>query len=136
MKQETIEGAAIAYSEYRFITPDCISERAEERCLACKEGFITGVSWYKSRVWHQVSLLPEEDKIAAILTNCKHLIIIEVNKDWENLIKSFRGQAWAYYENLLPTSIDCIIEEDKALLLKQFNERKERKERHERWKED
>lgn len=97
------------------------------------KAFKAGAEWQRNHVWQDTAQLPEEGKIAAILTNCKHLIIIEVNKDWENLIKSFKGQAWAYYENLLPTSIDCIIEEDKALLLKQFNERKER---HERWRED
>lgn len=88
MEQETIEGAAIAYSEYRFITPDCISERAEERCLACKEGFITGVSWYKSRVWHQVSLLPEHRKKIIVKKHSGIVSIWDVDVNMASKFKS------------------------------------------------
>ncbi len=132
MKQETIEGAAIAYSEYRFITPDCISERAEERCLACKEGFIVGVSWYKSRVWHKNTEMPSDGvnkdgigKPCIVQEGSRvflcHVCCTTIGKyyftdhlhTWhpvENV------DCWAYLSDLIPTSFDEILEGNKDVL--------------------
>ena len=104
MKQETIEGAAIAYSEYRFITSDCISERAEERCLACKEGFIVGVSWYKSRVWHQVSLLPEHRKKIIVKKHSGIVSIWDVDVNMVSKFKRSGVEMWAYLDDVIPDS--------------------------------
>lgn len=72
--------------------------------LGMQGGFIVGVSWYKSRVWHQVSLLPEHRKKIIVKKHSGIVSIWDVDVNMVSKFKRSGVEMWAYLDDVIPDS--------------------------------
>ena len=82
-----------------------------------RRGFCAGASWRINSVWHRADEMPEVNrKVLAILEDDYPAIFELNNSGWENTVESFGITAWAYVDDLLPDTVDEILEANKDVL--------------------
>lgn len=133
MTQKTLEEIAEEFARLRYIN-ECVNPTGNmiSKSIACRVGFMAGAEWQRNHVWRRNTEMPSDEvnkdgigkpcmvKEGSRVFLC-HACRTTIGKyyftdhlhTWhpvENV------DCWAYLDDLMPTSFDEILEENKDVL--------------------
>ena len=117
MEQETIVEAAFNYAAQRFPNgenKDCGIVAQEQ--YACRAGFMAGAEWQRNHVWHKTDEIPKLKKDILVHFESGNMVTMYVDKEILDKFKKYYVDYWAYIDDLMPTSFDDILEDNKDVL--------------------
>ena len=109
MKQETLIEAAkrVAYPN------------GEERNGVSEiiyRAFKEGAEWQRNHVWHKTDEIPKLKKDILVHFESGNMVTMYVDKEILDKFKKYYVDYWAYIDDLMPTSFDDILEDNKDVL--------------------
>lgn len=99
------------------IVPRPGTEKDGKTLAALREGFKIGALYMRNAPWHYADERPENDRAVLGVDNYSHPVICGPNNsEWENTVESFGLTAWAYTDDLLPSTFNEKLEANKDVL--------------------
>ena len=110
MNKLTLEAAAAVYSGTAH------DAKPHPMHIERNKAFNAGAEWQRNRVWHKCTEQPKDGSLALAMRGNVGLIIGPYHDGWEDTVKQFNFETWAYLDELMPTSFDEILEGNKDVL--------------------
>ena len=117
MTQKTLEEIAEEFARLRYIN-GCVNPTGNmiSKSIACRVGFMAGAKWQRNHVWRNVLQSPSDGEMVIAMLEVGPLVCGPNHNDWKQAVDELGIIAWAYFNDLIPTSFNEIIEANKDVL--------------------
>ena len=78
--------------------------------------FKEGAEWQRNHVWHKTDEIPKLKKDILVHFESGNMVTMYVDKEILDKFKKYYVDYWAYIDDLMPTSFDDILEDNKDVL--------------------
>lgn len=117
MEREEIEQVAEEFAQRRYINGCAVpTGNMISKSIACREGFKSGAQWQRNHVWNGISQRPKDGSLVLAMIPQGGMIAGPNHDGWEDTVNDLHIMAWAYFNDLIPTSFNEIIEANKDVL--------------------
>ena len=117
MEREEIEQVAEEFAQRRYINGCAVpTGNMISKSIACREGFKSGAQWQRNHVWRKTDEIPKLKKDILVHFESGNMVTMYVDKEILDKFKKYYVDYWAYIDDLMPTSFDDILEDNKDVL--------------------
>lgn len=105
MTREDIKKEALDFSKRKY-GEDYFYPMAKTQ--ACCWGFVNGAEWRINSVWHDITEIPENNRELLCVTDHGCNVFGPNNTEFKEVVEYFHIKKWAYLEDLVPNTEDCV----------------------------